>query len=132
MRRIVSPRLTTYVQGLAGIEWGYRHGGFAANSGFSLAAGRGVDVSVTNWFAYEIARANYQTTRVGGTAVNSLRFGTGPVFRFWGDNGPIVAAALKWTIYRRRQCHDEMSLTLCERLEHARFLRKWTAGDAGG
>ena len=79
---LTGSRLTTYVQGLAGIEWGYRHGGFAANSGFSLAAGGGVDVSLTNWFAYEIARANYQTTRVGGTAVNSLRFGTGPVFRF--------------------------------------------------
>jgi hypothetical protein len=74
-------RLTTYIQGLAGIEWGYRHGGFAGNTGFSLAAGGGAAISVTNWFAYEVARANYQTTRVAGTTVNSLRFVTGPVFR---------------------------------------------------
>jgi hypothetical protein len=40
-----------------------------------------VDISLTNWFAYEIARANSQTTRVGGTTVNGLRFGTGPAFR---------------------------------------------------
>jgi hypothetical protein len=75
-------RMTMFVQGLAGIEWGYRHGGFADNSGVSLAAGGGVDISLTNWFAYEVARANFQTTRVGGTSVNSVRFGIGPVFRF--------------------------------------------------
>src|SRR5687768_7724075 len=74
-------RMTSFVQGLAGVETGYRHGGVAGNTGFSLAAGGGVDISVTKWFSYEIARANYQTTRVGGTTVNSLRFGTGPVFR---------------------------------------------------
>lgn len=79
--KLTGSRVTTYVQGLAGIEWGYRHGGFAASSGLSFAAGGGMDVSATNWFAYEIARANYQTTRIGGTTVNSLRFGTGPVFR---------------------------------------------------
>jgi hypothetical protein len=77
----IGSRTTTFVQGLAGIEWGYRHGGFADNSGLSLAAGGGVDISLTNWLAYEVARANFQTTRVGGTTVNSLRFGTGPVFR---------------------------------------------------
>ena len=75
-------RMTTFTQALVGIEWGYRHGGSTDNAGFSLAAGGGVDISLTNWFAYEIARASYQTTRVRGTAVNSLRFGTGPVFRF--------------------------------------------------
>jgi hypothetical protein len=75
-------RMTTFVQGLAGIEWGYRHGGSADNVGFSLAAGGGMDVSVANWFAYEVARATVQATRIGGTSVNSLRFGTGPVFRF--------------------------------------------------
>jgi len=75
-------RMTTFAQALVGIEWSYRHGGFTDNAGFSLAAGGGVDVNLKNWFAYEIARANYQTTRVGGTTVNSLRFGTGPVFRF--------------------------------------------------
>jgi hypothetical protein len=74
-------RMTTFVQGLVGVEANYRHGGFADNSGFSLAAGGGMDISVTNWLAYEVARANFQTTRVGGTSVNSLRFGTGPVFR---------------------------------------------------
>jgi len=74
-------RMTTFVQGLAGIESKYRHGGFGDNSGFSLAAGGGVDISLTNWLAYEVARANFQTTRVGGTNVNSFRFGTGPVFR---------------------------------------------------
>ena len=74
-------RTTAFVQGLAGIEWGYRHGGLPANTGLSFAAGGGVDVSATNWFSYEIARANVQATRVGGTTVNSLRFGTGPVFR---------------------------------------------------
>jgi hypothetical protein len=74
-------RMTTYVQGLAGIEWGYRHGGFARNMGFSLAGGGGAAISVTNWFAYEVAPASYQTTRVGGTTVNSIRFVTGPVFR---------------------------------------------------
>ena len=77
----IGSRTTTFVQGLAGVEFGYRHGGFADNSGFSLAAGGGVDISVKNWFAYEIARANYQRTRVGGTTLNSFRFGTGPVFR---------------------------------------------------
>jgi hypothetical protein len=77
----IGSRTTTFVQGLAGVESGYRHGGFADNSGFSFAAGGGVDISLTNWLAYEIARANYQTTRVGGTAVNGVRFGTGPVFR---------------------------------------------------
>jgi hypothetical protein len=81
LRQTIGSYTTTFVQGLAGIETGYRHGGFADNSGFSLAGGGGVDVNLTNWFAYEIARANYQTTRVGGTTVNGLRFGTGPVFR---------------------------------------------------
>ena len=51
-------RVTTFVQGLAGVETGYRHGGFAGNTGFSLAAGGGMDIAVTNWFAYEVARAN--------------------------------------------------------------------------
>ena len=74
-------RITTFVQGLAGVETGYRHGGFAGNSGFSLAAGGGVDVSLTNWLALEVTRANFQTTRVGGTTVNGLRFGTGFVAR---------------------------------------------------
>jgi hypothetical protein len=74
-------RTTTFVQGLAGVESGYRHGGFTDNSGFSLAAGGGVDISLTDWLALEVARANYQTTRVGGATVNGLRFGTGPVFR---------------------------------------------------
>src|SRR4030095_6969599 len=46
-------RVTTFVHGLAGIEWGYRHSGFADNSGFSLAAGGGVDVGLTNWLALE-------------------------------------------------------------------------------
>jgi len=77
----IDSRTTTFVQALAGVETGYRHGGFADNSGFSFAAGGGVDISLTSWLAYEMARANYQTTRVGGTTVNSLRFGTGPVFR---------------------------------------------------
>ena len=81
LSKLIGSRTTTFVQGLAGVESGYRHGGFADNSGFSLAAGGGVDISLKNWFALEIARANYQTTRVGGTTVNSLRFGTGPVFR---------------------------------------------------
>jgi hypothetical protein len=75
-------RTTTFAQGLVGVETNYRHGGLAGNTGFSLAAGGGVDVHATDWFAYEIARANVQTTRVGGTTANSLRFGTGPVFRF--------------------------------------------------
>jgi hypothetical protein len=74
-------RTTTFIQGLAGVETGYGHGGFAGNSGVSFAAGGGVDISLNHWLAYEIARANYQTTRVSGTTVNGLRFGTGPVFR---------------------------------------------------
>ena len=82
LSKTAGSRTTTFIQGLAGIEKGYRDGGFAGNSGFSFAAGGGVDVSLTNWLTYEIARANYQTTRVGGTTVNGLRFGTGPVFRF--------------------------------------------------
>jgi len=69
------------VRQAAGVERGYGQGGFAGNSGFSFAAGGGVDISLTNWLAYEIARANYQVTRVSGTTVNGLRFGTGPVFR---------------------------------------------------
>jgi hypothetical protein len=84
LSQLTGSRTTTFVQGLAGVESGYRHGGFADNSGFSFAAGGGVDISLKNWFALEIARANYQSTRVGGTTVNSLRFGTGPVFRI-GD-----------------------------------------------
>ena len=78
----IGSRTTTFVHGLAGIEWGYRHGGFADNSGLSLAAGGGVDISLTNWLAYEVARVNFQTARVGSTSVNGLRFGIGPVFRF--------------------------------------------------
>ena len=74
--------VTTFAQGLVGVEWGYRHGGFADNSGLSFAAGGGADISLTKWLAYEIARVSYQTTRVGGTNVNGLRFGTGPVLRF--------------------------------------------------
>jgi len=73
--------LTTFVQGLAGFETGYRHGGFADNSGFSLAAGGGLDVNLKDWLALEIARVNYQMTRVGETTVNGLRFGTGFVGR---------------------------------------------------
>ena len=37
--KLTGSRMTTFVQGLAGIEYGYRHGGLAANTGFSLAAG---------------------------------------------------------------------------------------------
>jgi hypothetical protein len=73
--------ITAFVQGLAGVESGYRHGGSADNTGFSLAGGGGVDINLTNWFAYEVARANFQMARVDGTTVNGLRFGTGPVFR---------------------------------------------------
>ena len=51
-------RITTFVQGLAGVETGYRHGGFAGNSGFSLAAGGGVDISLKNWLTI------YQTVGV--------------------------------------------------------------------
>jgi hypothetical protein len=79
--KLAGSRTTTFVQGLAGVEWGYRDSGFADNSGASLAAGGGVDISLTNWLALEAARANYQTTRVGGTTVNTLRFGAGPLFR---------------------------------------------------
>jgi hypothetical protein len=81
LNQLAGSRVTTFVQALAGIERGYRHGGFAGNTGFSFTAGGGVDISLTNWFSYAIARANYQTARVGGTSINSLRFGTGPVFR---------------------------------------------------
>ena len=80
--------VTAFAQGLVGVEFGYRHGGFADNSGLSLAAGGGADISLTKWLAYEIARANFQTTRVGGTTVNGLRFGTGPVFRFGEPKNP--------------------------------------------
>ena len=75
-------RMTTFVQGLAGIEYGYRHGGSTNNVGASFAASGGMDISLTNWFAYEIGRVNLQTTRIGEKSVNSLRFGVGPVFRF--------------------------------------------------
>jgi len=81
LNQLAGSRTTTFIQGLAGIEKGYRHGGFASDAGFSLAGGGGVDISLTHWLAYEIARANFQTTRVGGTTVRGLRFGTGPVFR---------------------------------------------------
>ena len=81
LSKLTGSRITTFVQGLAGVESGYRHGGFADNSGFSLAAGGGVDISLTNWLALEVARANFQTTRVGVTTVNGLRFGTGFVAR---------------------------------------------------
>ena len=77
----IGSRTTTFVQGLAGVESGYRHGGFANNSGFSLAAGGGVDINLKNWLALEMARVNYQMTRVGGTTVNGVRFGTGFVGR---------------------------------------------------
>jgi hypothetical protein len=79
--KLTGSRITTFVQGLAGVESFYRHGGSADNSGFSLAAGGGADISLTNWLALEIARANFQTTRVAGTTVNGLRFGTGWVAR---------------------------------------------------
>jgi hypothetical protein len=79
--KLAGDHITTFVQALAGVESGYRQGGFAGNNGFSFAGGGGVDVNVTNWFGYEIARVNYQTTRVARSTVNSLRFGTGPVFR---------------------------------------------------
>jgi hypothetical protein len=52
--------VTTFVHGLASIEWGYRHSGFADNSGFSLAAGGGVEVGLTNRLALEAARVNLQ------------------------------------------------------------------------
>ena len=81
-------RMMTFVHGLAGIEYGYRHGGLASNTGFSLAAGGGVAISVTNWLAYEVARVNLQTTRIGEKSVNSLRFGIGPVFRFGETTAP--------------------------------------------
>jgi hypothetical protein len=72
---------TTFLQGLAGFESGYRHGGFANDSGVSLAVGGGVDFGLKNWLGLELARANYQMTRVSGTTVNSLRFDNGFVFR---------------------------------------------------
>jgi hypothetical protein len=40
-------------------------------------------------FSYETARANYQTARGGGTTVNSLRFGTGPVVRIGEVTAPL-------------------------------------------
>jgi hypothetical protein len=88
LNQLAGSRITTFVQALAGIERGYRHGGFADNAGFSFAAGGGVDISLTNWFSYAIARANYQTARVGGISINSLRFGTGPVFRIGKTSDP--------------------------------------------
>jgi len=74
-------RITTFVQGLAGGESGYRHRGFAGNSGFSFAVGGGVDIGLMNWLGLRIVRANYQMTRVGGTTVNGFRFNPGLVFR---------------------------------------------------
>lgn len=46
LSQLTGSRTTTFVQGLAGVESGYRQGGFAGNSGFSLAAGGGVDISL--------------------------------------------------------------------------------------
>ena len=74
-------RITMFVQGLAGGESGYRNAGFADNSGFSFAAGGGVDVGLKNWLGLRIVQANYQMTRVDGATVNGFRFSPGLVFR---------------------------------------------------
>lgn len=75
-RQRAGDHVSTFVQALAGVETGYRHGGSDANTGLSFAAGGGADVNLANWLALEVARAQFQTTRVGGSTVNGLRFGT--------------------------------------------------------
>lgn len=74
-------RFTTFIQALAGGESGYRHVGFANNSGFSFGAGGGADVGLKNWLGLRIVQVDYQFTRVTGRTLNSVRLGAGLVLR---------------------------------------------------
>jgi hypothetical protein len=67
---------------LAGIETGFRHGGFRSNTGFSMDAGGGVDLALKSWLGLRMIHAKYQTTWIDGGTVNGLRVHAGVVFRF--------------------------------------------------
>ena len=80
-RKRFGRRITSFVEGLAGAETGFRYGGFRSNSGFSFDVGGGVDLALKNWLALRILHAKYQTTWIGGGTVNRLRVHAGVVFR---------------------------------------------------
>ena len=80
-RKPFGRRVTTFVEGLAGAETGFRHGGFRSNTGFSVDAGGGVDVALKDWLAIRAIHVKYQTTWIDGTNVDGLRVHAGVVFR---------------------------------------------------
>ena len=81
-RKRIGNRLTTFVEGLAGVETGFRHGGFRSNTGFSIDAGGGVDLALKSWLGLRMIHAKYQTTWIDGGNVNGLLVHSGLVFRF--------------------------------------------------
>jgi hypothetical protein len=82
LRRRFGKRLTTFAEGLGGVETGFRHGGFSSNTGFSIDAGGGVDFALKSWLGLRMIHAKYQTTWIDGGNVNGLLVHAGLVFRF--------------------------------------------------
>lgn len=80
-RKRLGKRFTTFVEGLAGAETGFRHGGFSSNTGFSVDAGGGVDFALKSWLGLRVVQAKYQTTWIDGTNVNGLRVQAGVALR---------------------------------------------------
>jgi hypothetical protein len=80
--RRLGARFTTFVQGLAGFEAGYRHTNHTDDVVFSIDAGGGVDFGLTNWLGLRLIRASYQMARVDGVSVHGLRVAPGVVLRF--------------------------------------------------
>ena len=81
-RKRFGRRITTFLEGLAGVETGFRHGGFRSNTGFSIDAGGGVDLALKSWLGLRMIHAKYQTTWIDGGNVNGLLVHAGLVFRF--------------------------------------------------
>jgi len=51
-------------------------------NGFALAAGAGVEVTISPWLAWRAVHADYSLLRFGGSVSDGARIGTGIVFRF--------------------------------------------------
>ena len=55
-------------------------------NGFALAAGGGVDVGITPWFAIRAGQFDYDHTRFDGSTLDGFRVGGGVVFRLGGKS----------------------------------------------
>ena len=74
--------ITAFAEGLAGVETGFRHGGFHSNAGFSVGAGGGVDVGLKKWLTLRAIHVTYQNTWINHGTVDAVRIRSGIVLRF--------------------------------------------------